>query len=603
MTCSYCGGILEDGVKFCKYCGEPVTVLTTEPEQTDPSQEQTSKKAMNWYDFKKYVKTIAIILTAILTLIVFFFGIYKDDEAPSGAIQTSATTGDQREEDPQTLPKPEKLELVYTLTQEDVDSFYECLEVCEELCVTGQDLSAAEDKLEELDAAFAILEDQCAVANVLSCADTTDQSLSDQLLSATDHVTQANDAYLQMLRRIYQSQSPIREELFADWTQQELEMLLAYTDEVAALSKRNTELLVEYRALDLEEAEEDMIPLYTQMVLNNNRIAQIYGYDNYYIFAYQVEYRRDYSAQEVAAMRELAAQYLIPAGQNLLDQFAIDTEALRWTDQLALSRFIYSDFDESSYLENYLNSLPEETGSAMLDMFQGNGYFTQYQDALEGAFTTCVGDRLFCFFGPGYGNALTVAHELGHYYSGMYQDLEEIPLDLAETQSQGNEWLFIRFLKEEMSEDLYEAVVGYKMYSDLAVILVSLMVDEFEEQVYQHPDVSQLTREELEAIMESVCVKYGGVDTLSEYFTDIQSYWKLVVMEAPVYYISYSVSALGAMELYLDTQRDYSQVADTYAALCETPEMEFREALAAAGIQDPFDEAVFIRIAQLAKGE
>ena len=218
---------------------------------------------------------------------------------------------------------------------------------------------------------------------------------------------------------------------------------------------------------------------------------------------------------------------------------------------------------------------------------------------MEGAFTAALGeDRLICYFGPGYETIFTVVHELGHYYGGQYTFLDDIPLDLAETQSQGNEWLFMSYLSGELSVNLHRTIAEYQAYSSLTTILISVIVDDFEARVYTHPDIANLTGDDLDAIMEDVCKEYGGMDFMNTTVGDVVYYWRLVVVEQPVYYISYAVSGISAMGLYAEAQEDYASAVEIYRILCEESSLEqgFLGSIRQAGLSGPFDESTYEEI-------
>ena len=228
-----------------------------------------------------------------------------------------------------------------------------------------------------------------------------------------------------------------------------------------------------------------MVPLYVELVQNNNRMAQIYGYDNYYEYAYKEGYARDYDSDQIDTMRKYAAKYLVPAMEGALMQFVESYQALSSNEKRFFNSYTsgsYADIDEP-YLENYFDILPRSTRNTMLEMFDGNiMLLDDVPSAMEGAFTTALGpDRAICFFGPNCSDTLTVVHEVGHYYACRYTELGDIPLDLAEVHSQGNEWLFTAYLKDQISEDLYTALASYKMYVDLTTVIIGITVDAFEE--------------------------------------------------------------------------------------------------------------------------
>lgn len=488
--------------------------------------------------------------------------------------------------------------LQYALDQDLIDLFYEKLEQSEEMAIAGEDLEAAEQLIEELDEVYMELVDQYQIAYVYYCLDQSDEAMKQRYMDCVDIVTEAEAAYNTMCKNVYLSETPIRDQLFEDWTQKEIDMLLAYNEEIARLEKRNSELTVEFRELGDYDFEEGMIPLYNELVRNNNRIAEIYGYENYYVYAYDMIYQRDYEMDQIYQMRQYVARYMPEACLNATERFEEAYDALSASEQDKLSELIYTSYDGMSknYVNKYIASLPDSSRKMLNDMFdRERAIFTEYYDAYEGAFTTWIDGEPFCYFGPGYNNTETVIHELGHYYGSSYVEPFSAPMDLSETQSQGNEWMYINYLQQELSEELYEAVVEYRMSSDIGYIICFVMVDEFEERVYHHENAGNLTLEEYDAIMESVARSYGGIDMITSDIMDVQTYWKMVVLESPVYYISYAVSGIAAINLYTIAQSDIDSAEESLRVLMEEPleEEGFLANILHAGLTGPFEETVY----------
>ena len=510
--------------------------------------------------------------------------------APTTVPTTAPTTAPTTV--PTTVPKPVKEPLVYVLTQEDVDLYYTLLQDCETLALAGEDMEAIEAASDALDAQYEYLYAQLSVANILYYCDSYSSAMKNQYLDCVDICTEANKEYIEMARRIYKSDSPAKDMLFEGWTDEDFAMLMAFDEKITKLQQRNEEITVEYNAARKDDLKMD---LYIEFVKNNNKIAKYYGYDNYYEYAYEMSYNRDYSPETLKQMRQYAKDYLTETFKNATLNFYNTFYSLGNADQTSVTNFLYNDYTQGkNYVKLYLDAMPDNMADVIEYMIDMDSTFTTSKKAKAGAFTTMIGERSYCYFGPGYASANTVLHEGGHYYASRFADLGSIPLDLAETHSQGNEWLFTYFLKDHIPSKQYNALVNYRLYSDLAMIMICLMVDEFEQRVYT-TDISKYTPEDFNELMESVATQYFDMTYINDNLTDIQSYWRMVVVDQPIYYISYAVSSIASISLYEIALDDFEKATNIYIKLCEEPVLEegFLGNIKNAGLYSPFDEQFY----------
>ena len=627
MFCKNCGTEMPDDAQFCANCNCAVEeVVTPEPVQATETPEcvaapvATAELSPKKKNNKGLIIGIAVALAVALTAVCIWLiptllpngdGDASQDSQVSSAPSIApppayGTTNppDTEEDSVELVITP--VELTYEMTDADVERFYELLEECREAALGGQDGDTVRAIVDALDDQYSYLDTQNSIANVLYYCDLNNEEASELYLACTELVTQANNDYLEMAKELYDAEFPAKERFFEDWTELDLAMLQHYTSEVMELRQRNSEIDVAYQDLqDDKDMYTKMVPLYIELVQNNNRIAQIFGYDNYYEYAYELSYDRDYGSEEVSIMRDLVAEYLPDALQDAKTSFYAGLDTLSNTQQKKLSAFLYDSFQPSyvSLIEGYLGSLPEQVQEDMLDMFDGNIIvMDDTPSAMEGAFTTVISDeQMICFFGPGYMSPLTAMHEVGHYYGGKHVPLNDLPLDLAEVQSQANEWLFMSYAADHMNFKLHNTTVDYKLYSDLVTIIICVLIDEFEEQVYTHSDIANLTGDDLDAIMEDVCEKYGGIEFVNNNATDIQNYWRRVVVDQPVYYISYAVSAIASINVYTIAEEDYEQAIEVYRALIEEVDLEegFLGNIKNAELDGPFDEDFYVQLKEL----
>ena len=246
-------------------------------------------------------------------------------------------------------------------------------------------------------------------------------------------------------------------------------------------------------------------------------------------------------------------------------------------------------------LDAYLSSFPQEAEEQLRTLFETeNHVLTSSQNADAGAFTTYLYeyDQPFCYFGPGYHNGYSILHEMGHYFSCFYSE-NDLQMDLAETQSQANEWLFTAFLDHyDQNGLLSQTVFYYQLHSSLQTIVMASIIDEFEQSVYLNPPAST---EEFEQRMDWVCEGYGGTKTVQTLFADPQRYWRAVVLDNPCYYISYAFSMLVSTNFYGAALEDVSSAYQTYLSLVEAQleDGTYCAWLQEQGIPTPFEDQLY----------
>lgn len=526
----------------------------------------------------------------------------ETDSETQQSVETTTAKPEHTTSEP--TPPPEPKDTDYTLTESDVESFRTLLARSETMIVTDRstDNEAIEAVLDELEDQFYHIATQSQLAYLHYCLDESDEKLSDAYLYASGIFSDLYAEYMASCLRIDQSDAPYRDTFFSDWTDEDLAEMRGFSDEQTQLSKANDELLVAFR--DLSEADFRLRTpeLYLQFVGNNQRIAELNGYTNYAAYAYEKVYNRTYTPAEADAIHTNVKTYLVPICKSVLDNFQNYYEKLNDMDKRMVIALFANEYGSAwNAMRGYINEYPEETRDRMMTMFDEENYFyTSSSTAHAGAFTLYLHEleRPVVFFGPGYHNAYTLIHEMGHYHAMLISENDEIQMDLAETQSQSNEWLFTQYLVRKQSENLAKAVFYYQLYSSLATIVLGSIIDEFEESVYLNLPTSA---DEFDSRMTTICEGYGGVEALSSLFTDPQNYWRAVTMESPCYYISYAFSMLVSVEFYSIAAENPETARQTYLTLAggEMGEMTYPQWLTSMGLKTPFEESLYQTIAGL----
>ena len=537
----------------------------------------------------------------------------EKDKVPVETTQaTEATTGETTEPvtEPTEPPPREQLipdlgedEEILTFRYEDKyeDLFYEKLEEFEAVALAGEDALALDYLMQDLDELEQFMQDQTVITEILSYCNTKDEEASQLYLDMVEIVTDMADAEIETMRRVYESDSAFKEQVFADWTQEDIDYMLGYTSEIKDMTNREEEILVDYREMSDKEKQEDIGKYYAEIAANNNWVAQNYGYDNFYEYSYELIRDRDYTTEDVQKLRTYTQEYLVDLYVAAITSFYEATQSFdehQYNDLLEFVNYMEGDYDESEIYEGYMEQLPEDISEQMLSMLDDYVIFPKSSKARPGAFTTLVGGHPFCYFSKDYKTASTIVHEMGHYYAGLQGDLMDMPLDIAEIHSQGNEWLMMAYAYDMVDEEIFQCYLDYKLLDSLSNILISVIIDEFEEKVYTSENLKDFDTKDFERLMEEVCENYGGIDFITEGVVDIQMYWREVVLESQVYYISYAVSLFPSIDLYFLAQEDWDEAVETYKKVANdiTGDDTFLAVLEEAGLASPFEMDLYEKL-------
>ncbi|MBQ7335021.1 MAG: hypothetical protein IJW92_00920 [Clostridia bacterium] len=489
----------------------------------------------------------------------------------------------------------------YTLTEETYDAYLEALALFEEEALAdGAEMDAVERAYGAAMDLYDYIEMQYYVAYLDYYSDLQDETYTERYDESYAMVTEAHTAMMNTLKKIAESDSPLKEELFEGWTEEDMAMLDMEREKLDALEQESNRIVMEYNALAMDDAwNGEVNRLYEEFVAINQQIAAEYGFDNYYEYATQYIYMRDYSAEDRERMRQYAVEYIYPLYQQCYDRYMAlmqspDITANQWNQFVYLATYDY-DTLSTDYLTEYIETFEGSMYEKMIDfLYSETVLFVDDTNAAERAFTGYFSyyETPFCYFGPGYQNLLTVTHEMGHYIShGAFGDIA-YSLDLSETHSQANEWLMIAYLEGRLDENVSELLTLYRALTGLSNVLSSLIVDEFEEAVYTAE--TPVTAAEFDQLMLDICAKYEGIE---ESF-DMVTYVKYVSILQPVYYISYATSEISSISLYLIAEENYATAQEIYRKLQEDidPTAGFLANVELAGLMSPFAEETYVAL-------
>ncbi len=362
-------------------------------------------------------------------------------------------------------------------------------------------------------------------------------------------------------------------------------------DAFYALLQQENDLLFRYYALtgaanlssreEIKQNHDAVGELFLELVKVRQQIAAAKGYENYMDYRYAVEYGRDYTTAQAREYLTLVQTDLAPMTQN--------SAVTGYESE-------YGFWNESKAME-YLESAAEKMGGPILEAFRFMTGHTLYDisyapNKMGIAYTSYLDDyeAPFVFVNPDAKDLLiALFHEYGHftdYYRnyGIAGDYET-----GETYSQAMVYLAFAyadpFNDSQRQKNLRATVSQLLIYS----VLQEGVYADFELQVYALP-VEELTLERLDEIFAQCMKDYGlrrvdGVGSDGFYWIAYNHFFAY-----PGYVISYSVSAIAALEICRLEAEEPGAGVDAFCRLLNrTHGKKFTAVLEEAGLSDPFE--------------
>ena len=135
----------------------------------------------------------------------------------------------------------------YTLSEEDLTEFHTLLDTFKTFAIDGDDVEAVNAAYDQMIEKYEYIETQESLGYLQYSLDASGEACYTE---SNAMYIEVQTAYRNALKEIYQSDSSIKDTLFAGWSDEELDSLLTDNDAIAALQNANMELLLEYYALE-----------------------------------------------------------------------------------------------------------------------------------------------------------------------------------------------------------------------------------------------------------------------------------------------------------------------------------------------------------------
>lgn len=354
--------------------------------------------------------------------------------------------------------------------------------------------------------------------------------------------------------------------------------------------------------------------IFDKMVKNRDKMAKKLGYKNYVELGYNIMQRTCYDKELVSVFRENVLKDIVPVVTRLKNEIAkkLNIEEMKVYDDAT-----YSNDDPKPILDaegileagrQMYHEMSKETSDFIDMMFDSDAFDVMPREGKwTGGYMTYFPiykqPFIFANFNGTTADVDVITHEAGHafaYYVGapeMEPELQLGGMETAETHSMSMEFFAWKYMDKFFGEkaDDYK----YKhLFSALAFIPYGIIVDYFQEIVYENPE---MTPEERKAVWRDLEKKFrpwmnaDGIEYLEE---GTRWQYQNHIFQSPFYYIDYCIAQTIAFEFLKLSLENYDNALQTYIAHAKrTGNYGITDLTKLAGLKSPFEKGALSEVA------
>ncbi len=367
----------------------------------------------------------------------------------------------------------------------------------------------------------------------------------------------------------------------------------------------------------LQAHSQQLDGIFDQLVKVRDRMAKKMGYQNFVELGYYRMGRLCYGPEEVKQFRENIRRDIVPLVARLRTEIGrrlgVDTLMLYDYD------LIFPQGDPApkggkeaifAAAKAMYHSMSEETGQFIDFMLATEAYDVESRKNKWGggsctSFPAYRQPFILANFNGTSGDVDVVTHEAGHAFADYKTAENRFVVELgvggmetAETHSMSMEFFAWPYMEGFFGED----AVRYQfmhLLDALSFLPYGTIVDDFQRQVYEHPDWTPEERKaawrQLEADFRPH-LTFDGIPYLEE---GTRWQYQMHIYETPFYYIDYCLAQTAALQFLLASRESYDDAFRRYVRfLSQGGEKVFTDLLEEAGLRSPFQEGALRDVAQ-----
>ena len=347
--------------------------------------------------------------------------------------------------------------------------------------------------------------------------------------------------------------------------------------------------------------------IFDNLVKVRDQMAKKLGFENYIELGYIRMKRNGYGLSEVKNFRENVLKYIVPFASSLYEKQKnrLGFETLNYYDE----NTVFSNNNLSTSLsfnetmdafEEIFNEISLQTASLFGFLTKRNllDLKTRKNKAL-GGYCSYIWNHgapfIFANFNNTYNDIRTFSHEMGHALHAYLSKWIDIPsyrctLESAEVHSMGMELFVLPWIDKIYGKNngKYKFVI---LSSAIKFIPYAATIDEFQEKIYENPNLTPKERKELWRAIEKKYLPHRDYSESS--FLEAGNWWfqQIHIFKTPFYYIDYALAEVSSLQFVSRMETNYAEALKDYLGICNVGGLySFLNLLQKANLKSPFEE-------------
>ncbi len=370
----------------------------------------------------------------------------------------------------------------------------------------------------------------------------------------------------------------------------------------------------------LKQYEDMLDDIFDRLVAVRDRMAKKMGYQNFVEMGDYRMGRLGYGRTELLTFRDNIKSDIVPMVSRLRTQNAarlgLDSMKLYDNDIIIAggdpkplggkedifkaAKSMYADMGEDTkrFFDFMLETEAFDVESRKNKW--GGGYCTEFAEYKQ--------PFILANFNGTSDDVDVVTHEAGHAFASYMTadnrfsiELDVGGMETAETHSMSMEFFAWKYM-ELFFGDQAKKYQFMHLLSALSFLPYGTIVDEFQRQVYENPNLTPKERKDAWKKLEADFRPFLDITGIPYLEDGTRWQYQMHIYETPFYYIDYCLAQVTALQFLLCMQEDYDDAFRRYVQLLsQGGEKTFTQLVKEAGLMSPFEKGALAEVAQKAE--